>query len=424
MSKENWPRKVAVGNVTVRVYKMDHPSAKTGVIYVLSYHEGGFRKRQKFADKAQALAEAQLKAEQLNAGRVEGASMSTGDRDELQAARKLAGEVPVIAALQEWATVRRLTDGNPIAVAQAWQAHNAKPIKRVKIGDAIDDFIKAKEKAKKQGERTYRAKLSPLAVAFADQYLDAISATAFTDYLERYGDPVTRNDLRKRIVALCRWAQKQKYLPRGIIPEIELTERAEEDDSTKEMGVYTADTFGKLLEHFRLEHPEHLAALVLAGFCGIRSDELHGKRADPSKRQIWEHVRLADKVVQVTSAKKRTPSNRLVPLCDAASEWLMLCDDRKGPVCETLAMDKVRKLAREAGFELPENCFRHSFITYRVAETENVAATSLEAGNSPKIVHQHYRQLATKAEGVAWFNVRPANLGKIGRVISIKQGAA
>ena len=34
---------------------------------------------------------------------------------------------------------------------------------------------------------------------------------------------------------------------------------------------------------------------------------------------------------------------------------------------------------------------RHSFISYRVAETQDVAKVALEAGNSPQIIFQHYR---------------------------------
>jgi hypothetical protein len=40
-----------------------------------------------------------------------------------------------------------------------------------------------------------------------------------------------------------------------------------------------------------------------------------------------------------------------------------------------------------------------------LAQTGNVAETALEAGNSPTIIFQHYRELFTKAEGEAWFNV-------------------
>jgi hypothetical protein len=68
---------------------------------------------------------------------------------------------------------------------------------------------------------------------------------------------------------------------------------------------------------------------------------------------------------------------------------------------------------------LPDNCFRHGFISHRVAATGNVAETSLEAGNSPRIIFQHYRQLVTKAEGEKWFAI-PTEPAKPAEVIAMK----
>jgi hypothetical protein len=107
----------------------------------------------------------------------------------------------------------------------------------------------------------------------------------------------------------------------------------------------------------------------------------------------------------VTSAKKNTPAMRLVPLSNCAIQWLDLCVNRKGLVCGNIAMDRIRDIGRTAKFSLPDNCFRHSFISHRVAQTGNVAETALEAGNSPQIIFRHYRELVTKEEGQAWFEI-------------------
>jgi|GEM_PF-5805016 len=68
---------------------------------------------------------------------------------------------------------------------------------------------------------------------------------------------------------------------------------------------------------------------------------------------------------------------------------------------------KVRLIAREAKINLPENCFRHSWITYRIALTGDKAATATEAGNSVGEIDRRYRVPKPKAEGEAWFALRP-----------------
>ena len=49
----------------------------------------------------------------------------------------------------------------------------------------------------------------------------------------------------------------------------------------------------------------------------------------------------------------------------------------------------------------------HSYISYRVAQTQNVAQTALEAGNTPKIIFSNYRELVKPADAVKWFAIEP-----------------
>jgi hypothetical protein len=79
------------------------------------------------------------------------------------------------------------------------------------------------------------------------------------------------------------------------------------------------------------------------------------------------------------------------------------------PVTASEYYEQLAAAAKAAGVAWKANALRHSFISYRVAQTKDVAATALEAGNSPKIVFAHYRQLCTEAEAKEWFSVFPAN---------------
>ncbi len=53
------------------------------------------------------------------------------------------------------------------------------------------------------------------------------------------------------------------------------------------------------------------------------------------------------------------------------------------------------------------NGLRHSFCSFHFAFHANENLTAALGGTSPAMVHQHYKGLATKAEGEAWFNVQP-----------------
>ena len=53
------------------------------------------------------------------------------------------------------------------------------------------------------------------------------------------------------------------------------------------------------------------------------------------------------------------------------------------------------------------NGLRHAFCTYHFALHANENLTAQQAGNSPAMIHQHYKGLATKAEAEKWFAVSP-----------------
>ena len=396
---KEYPQHVRAGSVTVPIYRVRHKTSASGFAYTVAWSFAGRRTLRQFTDEAEAFAEARRVVAQLAKGQAELAEISKRDHEELMAARKLAGDMPLLAALEEWSKARQIAEGQLIAAAEAWAARQGTKIETITVKDAVTQFTEAKTKAGVDVTNSYKKILPQLVVALGARSLHTVSSRELTAWMEqRYPHPVSRNTARKRVVALWRWARKQGYLPRDAMTEAEQTEAAREETSV--IGVIDVKTFGRLLELIRKQHPEYLGALVVAGFCGLRRAEVHA--------QQWEDVNLERKFVRVSKAKRNTPARRLVPLCDAAVAWLKLCAAREGPLCSNLAIDRIRDIGRTANFELPDNCFRHSFISHRVAQTGNVAETALEAGNSPRVIFQHYRELFTKEEGEAWFALTPA----------------
>lgn len=384
--------------MTVPVYRVVQDREGKRCAYVVAWNTAAGRKRQKFADPDTAMKEARLRAQQINAGKVDAADVSKADREELHAARQLAGEVPLLSAMREWLRARELTAGNVIPAAEAWASRNSTAHDRAKVRDVVDRYLKAKTAAGVKTAKNHAHIFEDMKRDFGDFIIDTITARQLDQWIARWENAGTRDTFRKWTVALWRWAQAQNYLSRDIKTEAERTQPIRKPDL--EIGIISAATFQALLGYFRTHHAEYLAALVLAGFCGLRRSEIHAQR--------WEDINLASGHLRVTKAKGGTPSRRLVPICPAAVEWLMLEADRTEFICSNLAIDRIRDIGRTAKFELPENAFRHSFISHRVAQTGNIAETSLEAGNSPDIIRRHYLELVTKAEGAAWFAISPS----------------
>ena len=48
-----------------------------------------------------------------------------------------------------------------------------------------------------------------------------------------------------------------------------------------------------------------------------------------------------------------------------------------------------------------------------MADVKNLDQVALEAGNSPDIIFQHYRELVRPKEAKSWFSIEPGTDGKI-----------
>lgn len=401
-----FPIVVKKGSVSVKIYRVQRPARESRAeetLYTLAWYAGDKRRTQQYADLQKAKDEAQLKVEQLAAGRIESAaSLGLDDARTLKEARRIAGEVPLISALEEWAKARELSGGAIIQAAEAWAARQGTAYERITVGDSVDAFIKAKERAQVNTGKTYRPLLI-LKEAMGGHMLDTISTLALSRWMhKRFGHPSYFNTALKRYRTLWKWSRKNGYLPRDTQTAADNVDAMKEQKGR--IGIITTAQLRKALGIIQREHSHYIAPLVLACFAGLRSSEVHG--------QVWEDVLLEGKTkhVRVTEAKPNTPAYRLVPLCPAAVEWLMKCPDRKGPVCTNLAIERIRDILITAKVDLPENAFRHSYISHACAATGDVSRVALNAGNSYQKIHSNYRQLVTEAEGKAWFKIGPQSL--------------
>lgn len=408
------------------------------------------------ANLEEAKREARIQATQLAQG-IDAAQFATAaDLRELQAARKICARhgrnLTLLGALEEWSQARSLTGANLLLAANAYA--RSRPVdERITLRDCVDRFIAAKTAAGQQAERVYRSKLTAAInglggeVAIADirstditRWLDCARVRlkqrkkeSTDDFARRVkqAPPIhtnSRNDYCKRLGTMFRWAQRAGYLPREQRLEIEYVDPSKPKPT--EIGIITPEALKKILSWLRQNHPHLLACTVLAAFCGIRSDELHGKRSVKGQarsvmpRQRWRDIKLDEEHPRVIPSivKENTPSWRSVDLPPAAIRWLRLCprneaqDPARDYICAAGAMERVRHLVQKHNVaSLPDNCFRHSFITYAVALTEDKAKVAIQAGTSPEIIDRHYRRGdVSRATAKHWFEVSP-NIGKADR---------
>jgi integrase len=149
---------------------------------------------------------------------------------------------------------------------------------------------------------------------------------------------------------------------------------------------------------------EMLAFIAIGAFAGLRRAEI--------ERLRWEDVNLARGFVTVGAQNAKTGKRRLVPVCASLRKWLAPVAKTSGPLAPTMAFRNRFDAVREAAGLLAKwegNELRHSYASYRLAETQNAAQTALELGNSPTVLEQHYKELTTPEDAARWFAVKPTS---------------
>ncbi|MDQ8193379.1 hypothetical protein QEH59_03015 [Coraliomargarita sp. SDUM461004] len=399
-SKVRFPKRLVQGNTKITIYRTKHGKTAAGHIYQVAwYGADGARRIKQFTDEDEALKDGKRRLEQLAAGEVEAAGATNSDLRELAKARELAGEVPLLAALEEWKAAREFADVHLIEAAKEWKERQGRAAMDKTFEFVYAEFLKAKLKTGRAAA-TYTKHLDAFSAKYGSLKITELKEPTLQTWLDSFENPSTRNTKRKRLVTLFRWAQKKGYVSRAIKTAAEITDTAEETRGIIE--TITAPSLFGLLDFMKQHHPQYVAPLALAGLCGLRRSEVQG--------QLWDDINLERRFLRVSSAKKGTPANRIVRLSENALKWLSVSAQPAGEVCPgtTWAMDRIRDIGQTGNrFTLPPNCFRNGYISHLVALSGDMARTALEAGNSPEIIRKHYLELFTREDGKEWFGEFP-----------------
>ena len=290
-------------------------------------------------------------------------------------------------------------------------------IKRVDLKAAVEQFTASRE-PKTVAKDGKRPQLSPgyhyivamwlreFANTFPNHAVCDLSREHLDAYIAGHGNVSarTRNGRRTVLKMFLKWAVEKDLLP-GNHRLLATSSMAKEKQDGGEVEFYPPKELRAMLDtaNSKTEFAGLLPVIALCGLAGIRLHEV--------ARLTWEDVFRVRGHVEISTAKSKTRSRRLVTVCPALARWLNPYRDRSGPVWP-LALDRwhdeFNALLDSLSIPAKRNGLRHAFCTYHFALHANESLTAKEAGNSPQMIHAHYKGLATKAEAQRWFTVKPA----------------
>lgn len=264
------------------------------------------------------------------------------------------------------------------------------------IEELIEKFLWDKQtqgvSAKHLYDLTLRTKR--LASAFPKRIVNTFETDEISDWLLGLRlNPQSKRNYQRVLHSFFAYAARRKYTdsnPVAAMPNIKVPDQ--------DVVIYSPEEMSRLLTH---ADPFIVPYLVLGGFAGIRRAEL--------LRLKWEDIRFPVNTIFLSSHITKTGSKRTIEIAANLKQWLLPLAQKEGKVITDAW--RLRILIQEAcdksGVRWKHNGLRHSFGTYRLAETQDVGRTSLEMGNSPSVLFKHYRHLVTKDDAMAYWSIRP-----------------
>jgi integrase len=367
----------------------------------------GKRQRLCFHDLQAAINEAELKAS--HHARADRYALEFEGKDRLEYGRAKDAvnqfRLALDAVANEYKVARDLLDGVPlIEAARFYEKHNLRGIKRKSVAAAVDEMIAAK--TTKGVSEVYVADLRYRLGTFREAFhcdVNSIVPDDVAAWFENLGlSPRSHNNFVRTLRTFFRFAQKHGWLSK----EVDLLERVEKrSEKRTPVEIFTASELAEILGN---ASEEVAACIALAAFAGLRSAEI--------LRLDWSDVERRPGFIEVAAHKAKTATRRIVPIKDNLAKWLAIAPHNKNsvwPHTKDRFFKAMIRSARKAEMIWKHNALRHSFISYRLAEIQDINRVALEAGNSPQMIFRHYRELATPDQAGTWFAIMPQSAPNI-----------
>lgn len=318
-----------------------------------------------FADLDEAKKEAAVRAAQLSRGDVDAMQLTGKDRliygRALEAVRTFG--IPLDAAAIEYSEARKVLKSHSlIDSARFYMRHHGQGITGKLVAEAYQEFKQSKTDANRSAvylrdiayrvggfSKAFHLEVRQLAPQDVADYLAALKVES-----RSFNNTIL---LLKTFFGFC---QSRNWLSK----DVNLLSLVERKSGTKgEIEIFTPKELRAILEKAK---SRVAISIAIQAFAGVRTAELF--------RLTWDDLNRRVGHIEVAAAKAKTQARRLVPISTNLAAWLKRGkkegeSNRVWPLTESEYYEQLALIAKAAGVEWRVNALRHSFISYRVAQS-------------------------------------------------------
>lgn len=207
--------------------------------------------------------------------------------------------------------------------------------------------------------------------------------------------PGTRATRLNRLSALFTFAMRRGFIDRNPVDRLERV-RLER----RPPRILSPSDAARMLALTREHDPEFLPYVILGVFTGIRPKEL--------ERLRFDDINFDAGVIRIDAAASKVRRRRIVEVEPNAQLWLSEFRGRTGLIVDFQTRRKLRRLRDLMGWSSwPKDILRHTCASYLMAKHRDAALVSDWLGNSPGILLTHYRELVSREDALAFWDLLP-----------------
>jgi integrase len=416
-----FPVKVEYYDQRAKIYR----PASNFPFYRVAFKVAGKRRMLTFGSYGEAKTAAEAKVKELHKGQQSSALTAKQAQDAITVRDMLAGyrqETGNLVSLVEMtgsylAAVKQLPKGCSLLEAVRVYRQSIAAVLRKPLAEAVKEFCDAR-RPKGVPVDGKRSVLSPVYVQDTERQLTEFSeanpGADVCDLTKQHLDlfveahaklsAKSRNHYRATLRMFFGWCQRRDFLP-ATHRLLEADGLRKEDADTGDVDYYRPAELRLMLDQAA---PEMAVIIALQAFGGLRLQE--------ALRLDWGDVWRVPGHVEISSAKAKTRSRRLVEINATLTAWLEPYRQHQGAVTSlTLDAYTSQLIQLRKRLEIPsrKNGLRHGFLTAHYALHQNENQTAAQAGTSPGMLFRHYRGLMARKEAEKWFAVQPHRAANI-----------
>jgi len=385
------------------IVEFANPSGETA-FRVTGYLPNGDRVRENFKTQEEAVG----RRAELD---IEAANIVTTTATRMKATRLTDEQIK--AAERVFA---RIGDRSLDEMADYFIKNYREPVRQMTVTAAFDLFIADRKKQNRRPDtlRNLNGRIGMFSRLHGTKNVAEVTFDDCRDFVFRDGTS-PRNQINDRLAVsnFLNWCVRRQF---AVMNHMEAVDKPAVD--SQEPSVLSLGDCRKLLAGSRdYKGGLLLPYVVMSLFAGLRPTEL--------SRLTWNRVDLNEKTITLDGSMAKTRQRRIVKLPDNAVDWLLPLAPKHPDFVPAAFQRHFGRVKHAAGFNGPDggkdengkklrpwvqDYMRHTAISMYLAKHKHEGEAATWAGNSPNVIHRHYKGLVKEADGNVFWMLTPATV--------------